>query len=309
MSNIGIESGVVLGFGGTNARYGVSQEGDITGFQSVPTPEHQEEFFGWMARQVLSAADGGHSWLVAGFPGPVTADGKLVGPMQNIEGLSVKQHDLRQELNKSDPAIGRLIEEGFSIVAVNDGTLAAQAAALRVGQGGYDRVAALIVGTGVGAGVVVKDPDTPSVFRVNSDPLEIGNVVLSADPIDTFENYVSGPALERDYELNPMDMPSDHPAWERVGVTVGQMATLLGVMGAVELVVPCGGIGSGASEKYWPHLRKMLKTYVAYGNETQKLLFPEVNPIAAEDTQIFELFGGEGVMRDFRSRTSTTVQG
>lgn len=72
----------------------------------------------------------------------------------------------------------------------------------------------------------------------------------------------------------------------------------------VELVVPCGGVGAGASDKYGPHLRDMIDTYREYGNGAQKLFLPEIVLVPQEDAQIFEMFGGEGVMRDFTTRSA-----
>lgn len=305
MADVTVESGVVLGFGGTNARFGVCSEGDIQGFSSVATPEKPREFFGWMARQVLSAAEKGESWLVAGFPGPVSPDGKLIGPMVNVPGLSKEQYNMVEELAAADPAVGRLLEDNFTLIAVNDGELAAQAAADRVGSFSFDRTAALIMGTGVGAGIVNRDPLYGNVFRADrSNPAEIGHIVLSADPFDTFENAISGPALTRLYGMDPREMPASHPAWIRVGEVAGRMATLLGIMNGVNLVVPCGGVGAGASDLYRPHLQSMIKAYNLYGNGAQKLFQPEIIPVPSKDAQVFEMYGGEGVMRDFSTRAA-----
>lgn len=306
MSELTIESGVVLGFGGTNARKAVSNQGDIEGFTSVTTPDKPRELFGWMARQVLGAAETGHTWLVAGFPGPVTADGKLIGPMANISGLSKEQYDLAEELAVADPATARLLDEGFNLIAVNDGELAAQAAALRVGDQVYKRTAALILGTGVGAGIVDQDPQHPSVYRADrTNPGEIGHILLSSNPRDTFENAVSGPALTAQFQKDPREMPGNHPAWRKVGEATAQMSVMLGLINGVDLVVPCGGVGSGASESYSSYLRDYLDTLKEYGNGTQILLTPEVKLVSSEDAQVFEMFGAEGVVRDFSTRQSS----
>lgn len=298
------EAGVVLGFGGTNARVGVCFDGDVEGFTSVSTPENPRQFFGWMARQVLRAADDGNSWIVAGYPGPVSADGQLVGPMPNVPGLAKEQYDLSEELAAADPAVGRLLQEQFTLIAVNDGELAAQAAAARVGQYGFNRTAALIIGTGVGAGVVDRDQTYTNVCRADrSNPTEIGHILLSSDPQDTFENRISGTALARTYGKDARELPADHSAWKQVGESTGRLATILGIMNGVELVVPCGGVGAGASDNYGPHLRDMLDACRKYGNGAQKLFLPQIIPVPRADAQVFEMFGGEGVMRDFSTRS------
>lgn len=305
MGSVVAESGIVLGFGGTNARLGVCHDGDVEGFTSISTPEHPREFFGWMARQILGAADNGNSWLVAGFPGPVSPNGNLVGPMANVRGLAKEQYDLAKQMAAADPAAGRLLQDKFTLIAVNDGELAAQAAADRVGKYGYDRTAALILGTGVGGGIVDRDHTFDNVCRADrSNPTEIGHILLSGDPLDTFENAVSGPALARTYGKDARELPSSHPAWKKVGESVGRMATILGVMNGAGLVVPCGGVGAGGSDSYSTHLRSMIDTYREYGNGTQKLFLPEIVPVPQADAQIFELFGAEGVMRDFTTRNA-----
>lgn len=308
MSSIANETGIVLGFGGSNARVGTAELSDITKFESVPTPDQPKEFFGWMARQTLNAADQGAQWLVAGFPGLVTPDGKLVGPMVNVSGLAKKQYDLPKELNAADPAIGRLLETGFPLIAVNDGELAAQAAAAKVGDANTNRAAAIILGTGVGTGIVERDPTHDVVYRADRSPNEIGHLILSNDPKHTIENTVSGTALEHTYKERPEDLPADHPAWEKVGGEVGRMTMLLGLMNGVDLVVPCGGVGGGASNKYTPHLRAFMEACRKYGNEAQIQCAPKIIPVSPSNAQIFELFGGQGVIRDFATRIATTEQ-
>ena len=305
MSTVPVGSGVVLGFGGSNARVGHSAEGDISGFYSVPTPTNPPEFFAWMARQVLGAAHDGSEWVVAGYPGPVTPDGKFIGPMKNVKGLANEQYDVLEMLNASDAAVGRLIDEGFKVMSVNDGELAAHAAAYTVGNFRYDRTAALILGTGVGAGVVIRDPEHKDIYRADRiNPLEIGHIILSDDPYDSIENAVSGTALEKMYNQDAREIPADHPAWKRVGEFAGRLATMLGLMNGVQLVVPCGGVGAGASEKYLPHLNRMIEVYRTHGNGPQKLFLPRIVTVPSAEAQIFELFGGEGVMRDVLTRAA-----
>lgn len=297
-----------MGFGGTNARIGVSAGGDITGFKSIETPSDPEAFYGWMARQVLDAADAGNEWMVAGFPGPVSPDGKKVGPMPNIPGLAEGEYDLEAELAAADPAAARLVEQGFRIVNVNDGELAAQAAADRVGRHGFDITAALILGTGIGAGIVKRDPAYSDVHRADRDnPAEIGHLMVGEgeDPTETYETTLSGPAIERRFG-DARQIPADHPIWRKVGGATARLATTLSLMHGAQLVVPCGGVGGGASDKYGPHLDEIMETYGRFGNGPQRKFAPEIEPVPADEAQIFELYGGAGVMRDFETRA--TVQ-
>ena len=312
MNVVELEPGVVLGFGGTNARRGIANDGEIEQFQSVPTPTQPNEFFGWLGRQLLDSAEQGYEWTVAGAPGPVSEDGAMVGPVVNVPGLSKAQFNIRENLAAADPAVERMLSNGDHILVVkNDGPLAAHAAATKIGRFGYNRVAALILGTGVGAGIVIRDPAYANVYRDEStNPAEIGHIPLSEDPLDTFENTVSGTALGR--YLNETykkveDLPKDHPAWKVVGTYAGRMATSLSLMNGVELVVPTGGVGAGASHKYGPHMADMLSTFAAFGNGTQRLFTPEIKLVPPSMSQIFELYGGEGVMRDFMTSQQASV--
>lgn len=291
-----VESGVCLGFGGTNARRAVCEDGDIKAFTSIETPTQPREFFGWMARQVLQASHDGHEWLVAGYPGPVSPDGKLVGPLANVAGMAQRRYDLREELNAQDSAVGKLLDENFLVLGVNDGNLAAQAAALQFGNNKYEKVSALIVGTGVGAGVVAKDVQREGVYHAdNSNPYEVGHMLLGGNPFDTYENRFSGPALERAYG-NPRELATGHPAWREVGVGVGRLATTLSLMSGVELVVPTGGVGAGASDKYRPHLESFMDTYHDFGNSPQQLFTPEIAFVDPATSHEFEMFGAPGVV-------------
>ncbi|MGH7240661.1 MAG: hypothetical protein ACREHG_11495, partial [Candidatus Saccharimonadales bacterium] len=204
------------------------------------------------------------------------------------------------QLSAADPAVGELIEEGFVLLAVNDGRLAAQAAASRVGEHRYGKTGALIFGTGVGAGVVEKDPEYGNVHRTDSRPYEIGHLLMGVK-LYTFEDCFSGPGIE-EYTGNqgsPESIDRGNPVWKGQGRAVGTLATALGLMGGVELVVPTGGVGAGASDKYESHLTNFLSRYRESANPTQLKFLPEVKLVPREEAAEFELYGAEGVMRDY----------
>ncbi|HSH55753.1 MAG TPA: ROK family protein [Candidatus Limnocylindrales bacterium] len=304
MNEIKIENGVCIAFGGTNARVADWADNDISNFSSVETPSKPDEFFKWMARGVLKAADDGAHWVVAGFPGPVSSDGKIVGPMANIPGLNQKEYDLAMELTKADPAAGRILEAGYPLVNVNDGPLASHSAAARMAQDKHDKVAALIIGTGQGTGIVSRDKDNPQVFREDrSNPTETGH--LSSDPLDptaTFENQISGPAIERRTGIDARDLAAEHPVWGDVGRKAGQLALYLGLMNGAQLVVPTGGVGAGASHKFRNHMEDTLTLVREYGNATQRKFVPDVAYVDPKECQVFELYGAGGIMADVLSR-------
>jgi predicted NBD/HSP70 family sugar kinase len=295
-----VEAGVCIGFGGTQARIASCAEGDIANFHSIDTPDSPKQFFQWMARGLLDSAHRGNSWLVAGFPGPVSPDGQIVGPMANVDGMTNVEYDLVAQLNAADPEVGRTIEQGFVLRAVNDGTLAAHAAASRIGKHQYGVTGALIFGTGVGAGIVQKDPAYANVHRVDtSNPLEFGHWMVDFDPAETYETRYSGPGLTRRSDgLSPKEIPTGHPVWTEQGMVVAKLATLLGLMNDVKLVVPTGGVGGGASDKYHLDLNSFLKSYKQVGNAPQIKFLPEVKLMPPDECDRFEMYGAEGVMLD-----------
>ena len=115
MTEVAVEPGAGIGFGGTNARIAACEGGDITGFELVVTPTEPGEFFDWMARKLLDASHDGSQWLVAGFPGPVSPDGNGVGPLTNVSGMREERYDLRKQLADADPEVGARVGSGFRI--------------------------------------------------------------------------------------------------------------------------------------------------------------------------------------------------
>lgn len=304
MPELAMEPGYCIGLGGTNARTAACFGGDITGFSFESTPGRPPEFFAWMARQLLDSAHSGSKWMVAGFPGPVNADGTLIGPMANVNGMKDETYDLLQELIYADSDVENAIEQGFMLVAVNDGTLAAHAAATRVGKREYNKPASLIIGTGIGAGVVSLDASLPErkIYRADENPLEIGHIALSQDPFDRLEDMYCGPGLERRYSMPAHKLPHGHPAWRREGGAVAQMSLILGLMENVDLVVPTGGVGVGAADKYGKYALDFMHTYRRHGNGAQKKFAPDIRFVRANECQEFEMYGAEGVMLDHTTR-------
>ena len=296
-----IDPGTCIGFGGTNARVAACEDGDISGFTSVETPNRPEQFFRWMARNLLNSSHEGGSWLVAGFPGPVSIDGAKVGPLVNVTGMKEEEYDLAAQLTAADSEVGRVLEQGFTLLAVNDGTLAAQAVASRIGRHQYSKTGALIIGTGIGAGVVKKDSDYNDVHRVVNDPLEIGHMLVSGESFESFEQRYSGPGLERRFGVPPTKISAGHPAWIEEGEAIGRLSLTLGILNGVDLVVPTGGIGIGASQMYGYHLRSFLDTYREKWNATQRKFMPEIVLVPSVEVDEFEMYGAEGVMRDYLS--------
>lgn len=308
MADFRIGSGICLAYGGTNARTAECKEGEISGFKTTETPTEPDEFFRDMATQILDAAEEHFNWVVAGFPGPVK-DGEI-GPFSNIDGMRHQSYNLREALLRADSTMEEVFSSNkFRLFVVNDGELAAQAVAAQFDrEAKHEKISAFIVGTGVGTGVVQRD-NARGLPRNVDLPLEIGHIPTGKFPGDTPEKRISGPALERQTGLKPQDIPWDHKVWEYFGRELGECALTLGAIVEVDLIVPTGGVGMGASDKYREHLQKYLD-YVSDAsrtdNPTQQRYLPEVkyiNPDDYQGGQTFEMYGAEGVVRDHSSRT------
>lgn len=297
-----LEAGVCLAFGGTKARYGVCEpdNSEIRDFEEVPTPNHPDEFFNWMAGQIHQAGEDGHKWVVAGYPGLVSEDGKLIGPMANVANMKDRAYDVREEIRNISPVVAQTLDDGdIVLVNVNDGPLAAQAAAHKVGKRRFDKVAALINGTGTGSGMVIRDHKLPTIYReLRGLPNEIGHLFLGFDPRESFENTVSGTAIKRRRGVSAEYVDADDPIWHEVGMKMGNMALFLGTMGGSKLVVPTGGVGANAYEKYQRVFRQVIHNSSHHGNETQSSLTPTVKQVPKQIRDRFELFGAVPTMHD-----------
>jgi predicted NBD/HSP70 family sugar kinase len=289
--------GFCIALGGTNAREAWCAEGDITHPKSERTPSQPQDLFPWIGRRLLAAAAEGAEWGVVSVPGPVKCvDGTaLVGPLFNVPGLSQRAYDLRHELGAVDPALHDLLDNpDFALHTVNDGDLAAQAVGVHMARPKDTSVGALIVGTGVGLGIVLRRGEGSPVWDVPSWPLEFGHAPQGIESRRTIEDTISGTAIAQRFG-NPERLPHYHPAWYEVGRSIGFVATTLGVLLDVDLIVPTGGVGAGAASKYRDHLEMYLRESQGMGNVIQVARLPRIDYIPVEEAHFFELFGAAGV--------------
>lgn len=305
MNAVEVGIGVCIGYGATNARFANVAGAEVANFRPEKTPHDPDEFFRQMGGWVVETAESGSRWLVAGFPGPVSEGGKVVGPLTNVRGMAEQEYRIEDELVKANPKVREVLDGGFKLLNVNDGELAAHAAAY-VGKHKVARVAALIVGTGVGAGIVDKDHRYANVYRADKkQPYELGHWVvginphlIQGSPLETFETLYSGPGIEAHYSVDDASkLDADHVAWEVEGEGVAIMATGLGVQNGVNLVVPCGGVGAGATDKYGPHFERYMALYRRGQNGVQKRLAPKITLLESKVADEFEMYGAVGVMR------------
>lgn len=304
LETIGV--GQTIGGGGSSLRIGMSPDSGV-GFieppHDLPTPKEAAALFRTLGRAIYDAAtDGNSQWTVVGVPCPVEDD-VLLGPAENIPGISDRQYHLLDELRGVDNGLDRVLAAGYPITVVNDGELAAQAVARNVGKGAFGTVAAEIDGTGLGAGIARKDEAIPEVYRGESvNPAELGHTLVGLQLHETLENMASGPAIKRMTGYNAEDLPADHPYWRTVALCMRAGIVNLGLMFKAELVVPTGGVGAGASDKYGPHLQEAIAEVATVGNKAQRFFLPKVKLIDPNDAHYFELHGGPGIRLDRLTR-------
>jgi len=139
---------------------------------------------------------------------------------------------------------------------------AAAIAELRQGAGrGFESVAYVTVGTGIGVGVVVDG----QVFR-GRDHLELGHIPVSRTDGDEFagrcpfhgdclEGMVSGPALLD--RFGPEHVSPDHHSWELVADYLAQLATVITWSFSPDRILFSGGVGHN------DHLEPLLRDAMA----------------------------------------------
>jgi len=303
-----------LALGATNAREARIVDRSVETFHIEPTPTKVTEFYGWLARRLLDAADDGVEHAVIGVPGPVvtTPAGIEMGPMTNIGGgnsrLAKNAYNVNRWLRRADPGIDALPEDYLHVV--NDGDLAGHAVGARFGTtdgstAKHRVLGALINGSGVGLGVVSWDAHA-GLYRRMHLPLEIGKAPY--DDLSNYEQNISGTALSECWHdvlgesgvewVRGRDLPANHQVWADVGNGMGRLSMMAGTMLGAEVIVPTGGVGIGAREKYQKHLDGFVEGLRELGNDAEQRMVPEIRYVPAGEEQTFELLGASGIVRE-----------
>jgi fructokinase len=114
---------------------------------------------------------------------------------------------------------------------------------------GVDSVCYLTIGTGIGAGILIDGRPVHGLIHP-----EVGHVMIAhdreRDPFagtcpnhgDCWEGLAAGPAIAARWEVNPRELPDDHPAWalEAEYVALGIFAIVL--IASPERVIAGGGV-------------------------------------------------------------------
>ncbi|MDL2363029.1 MAG: hypothetical protein QFB86_01445 [Patescibacteria group bacterium] len=310
--------GVAFGVGGTNYRIGHCDiEGNIDKVVIKPTPKTTDEFFSRTALDLLRAADRGSEWGVMGVPGPVKVrtfpDGHVDQNFRvtQIPALSRQEgFDPRTELIKGDRAVEELFRmKDFNFLVVNDGDLAAQAAAHFFGKPNedneqFDVIADLINGTGTGGALVRRDDRFPGANLFHPDPglWEVGHRPISpAFPSRTIEKTISGPAVEKHIGKPTSEISAKDPIYKEVARGMGSVVLDFALNGGADLVVVSGGFAVHTEPFYSKELKNYLDDFANSHNPMSDKL-PAVTFVQPEQCDEYELYGARGAMLSFLTR-------
>jgi predicted NBD/HSP70 family sugar kinase len=307
-----LNAGSVIGIGATNMRLAmIGSDGSPGTIQKIGTPTTPEKFFTETARFFVTAHENGARWGVMGVPGPTAVqiiskhETKQYMRVTNIPAL-VKGFDPINEMSRADARFASLIDEGtFTYLTINDGDLAAQAAARLYGSSPtktYNTIAALINGTGVGGAIVRRDMRFPdlSLFNPDAGLWEIGHTPHAIGmPHHTHETTISGSALEAITGRPTQELTPSNPIWKKVAEAISTQIIHLGLYAGADLVVISGS--NGIHGYYEPEMRHLLETFATSLNPMADKL-PRVIIVPREPrsfTDAYELYGARGAICSF----------
>lgn len=306
VGDIRLDHCISIGIGGTHFRRAIYDRGELNGFLPRPTPTEPTAFFTEVGRELLKAADQGAAYGVVGVPGAVFEETDEHGNrkqrlacMPNVAGLSKGAYYPLDEMSRIDPAVGRQIEDGFRVLFTNDGNLAVQAAIATLAKGDEEVVADIIVGTGMGGALARRDRRFPRrIFHAIPGSWELGhNIRRYHDPLDTEENDIAGPAIERRYGVKAEELPKGDPALHYIAGRLALISANLGMNADAELVVFSGGVAIGRQEELESPVRSLLDRYRSSDNPSAARIPQDILFVPQEMEKEFELYGAQGVMR------------
>lgn len=179
-------SRLVFDIGGTNMRIALAEEGEISSLEKIPTPRSPEEAIAALSEFVASRN---------------TAPEDSVGGIAGIikEGTIIDSPNLP---TWNGFAFSTAVQEklGVPVRLHNDALMAAFGEAVRGAGQDYERVGYLTVGTGVGGALIVHK-------ALPDEGHEPGRIVIDAESGRTFESYVGGAALTREFGTRPQELP------------------------------------------------------------------------------------------------------
>lgn len=205
---------IVFDIGGTNMRVArVASDGTLEDIVARPTPETKEDGLKQLKSLCRAQANGKSIKRIAGGLAGILEHGSGVllrsSNLLQWEGVS-----LEEELRK---------EFGVSVKVANDTALGAFGEAKRGAGQGYDIVAYIAVGTGVGGARVVRGNIDETAFG-----FEPGHQIIQHQTGESLESLVGGKSVQKKMGMAPGSI-TDPVVWEVVAKTfaVGVVNTIV----------------------------------------------------------------------------------
>lgn len=286
----GLGFGVALGK--STFRSCLLQDGNIVDgtLEIEPLPPTPYELGHRLGKAVINAAEADATWIGFGFPCPVNRASGTVGSDSCVEPFG-QERSLKQWITaaaylssathaKAVSKAARHITQCEPLIA-NDCDLLSHAAALPVKESAStgppskrSSIAAITIGTGLGAGLVERTTSDP-VYRLSGMFNEPGIYIpevreslglvqdILADQLAgnslTLEEIASGPGIKAATGAAAEDLDSDHPYWQKVAAAVGYTVVMLqAVYGGIDRIMISGGVGTNRANAYGPHLDTLL---------------------------------------------------
>ncbi|MEK7185064.1 MAG: ROK family protein [Patescibacteria group bacterium] len=252
---------LLFDIGGTNMRLAVSEDGHlISKTEIVPTPHAYEEgikLFVQTARHLIGSSSGS-----AGGRKLVSIVGGIAGPVDHKNNLLLGGTNMQDWIGKPfgadvSAALSTPGGPGVPVTLQNDASMAALGEAM-VGVGkGFDIVAYITIGTGVGGARIVKGQiDTASIG------FEPGHQMV--DLHHTLEDYISGAAVEKATGKKPKEIP-DPIFWDEIAKILAFGLANTAVHWSPDVIVLGGSMITGDPaipiDTVEKHLQDFLKIY------------------------------------------------
>lgn len=180
-------SRLVFDIGGTNMRMAIAEGGVLGMSKKIPTPKDAREAIAILSAFVREAAEV-PSDSVGGIAG-IIRDGMVIDSpnLSSWNGFA-----FAEELS---------METSLTVRVHNDAEIAAYGEAKNGAGRGYERVAYLTIGTGVGGALI-----THATLPTESQEFEPGRQIIPESE-RTLEDFVGGAALEREFGTAPQHLP------------------------------------------------------------------------------------------------------
>jgi len=180
-------SRLVFDIGGTNMRMAIAEGGTLQTIKKIPTPPDPNEAIATLVQFVMNST-----------VRPADCVGGIAGIIRH--GVVVDSPNLS---SWNGFPFAKELSKGTSLSAriYNDAELAAYGEAKKGAGRGYQHVAYLTIGTGVGGALI-----TEATLPLESQEFEPGRQIIPESG-KTLEDFVGGAALEKEFGIEPESLP------------------------------------------------------------------------------------------------------